>query len=501
MVCPESNADSFWGYRHALPLFGKKATFPPLGLLTVAAMIPSRHSVTLVDMNVRRLAAADVQRADVVFVSAMTVHRESFREVVALCNDLGVPVVAGGPYPSTCYRDIEGVDHFIVNEAEETLASFLRDFEEGSAKSLYCAQDAPELSSTPAPRYDLIDVSDYLNLALQFTRGCPYDCDFCEITAMFGRRIRAKTDAQFLAELEVVYRTGYRGTIFIVDDNFIGSPGRSASVLQAIANWQQQRAYPFSFMTQVSVDLGTRDELMDLMKEANFSLVFVGLESPFDESLRLTRKHQNLRADMLCSVRLMQAKGLVVMGGFIVGFDTDPPAIFDMQIEFITSAAIPIAMAGMLVATRGTPLHSRLEQEGRLTGDFSGDPILLMEPNFVPRMPLDVLQKGYARIIDELYAPDSYYGRCLELLARLPKVPINRRDPSSLAKTRRRAFVIRAFLRLAFSAGGLQFLRYIRAAAKINPANLPVSFLFALQGRHFMRLRREFLRRHASRPR
>ncbi|WP_243303849.1 B12-binding domain-containing radical SAM protein [Geothrix oryzisoli] len=476
--------------RYALPFIGKKAVFPPLGLLTVAAMLPEDCQVSLVDLNVAPLREAAVAQADLVFVSAMIVQKESMARVVGLCNRLGTPVVAGGPYPTSCHDQIQGVDHFVLNEAEVTLPLFLHDYALGQAKPLYTSPEKPDLARTPAPRFDLVRRKDYAEMALQFSRGCPHDCEFCDIIELFGRRPRTKSPAQFLHELELLYAEGWRGPLFLVDDNFIGNRREVKALLAELIPWQQQRHHPFTFFTEASLDLAADEPLMDQMVQAGFNMVFLGIETPDLCALKAAGKQQNLKADLLASIRKIQRKGMEVSGGFIVGFDSDGGDIFDRQVRFIQEAAIPTAMVGLLTALPKTRLHHRLEAEGRLTGDSGGgNNTHDLRLNFLPRMDARKLIDGYKRILAEIYHPDRYFERCLQLLKTM-KPPLTSRRKLHIMELR--AFV-RSLVVQTFSRYGWSYWRFLVQGFFARPLMVPETVTLAVKGHHYFKITRSLL--------
>jgi radical SAM superfamily enzyme YgiQ (UPF0313 family) len=408
--------DTFWSFRHALKFIGRKASFPPLGLLTVAAMLPGEWDKRLVDMNVRPLSDEDLAWADFVFISAMTIQQKSTQEVLARCRLLGVKTVAGGPLFTACYDDFPDVDHLVLGEAELTLPPFLADLRRGAARHLYADDRWADLADTPIPLWNLVDVRNYAAMNIQYCRGCPFDCEFCDITALFGRRPRSKTREQLIAELDSLYIRGWRGAIFFVDDNFIGDKGKlKRELLPAMIDWMGQKEHPFYFYTEASIDLADDPRLMELMVRAGFEEVFIGIETPYEESNAESGKVQNRNRDLLASVKCIQRAGLQVHGGFIVGFDSDPPSIFDRQILFIQESGIVTAMVGMLSAIRGTRLHQRLDREGRLLGDDTGNN-MDSDLNFIPRMEVKALIGGYRTILDTIYSPKNYYQRVIRLL-------------------------------------------------------------------------------------
>jgi radical SAM superfamily enzyme YgiQ (UPF0313 family) len=427
LVYPEL-PPSYWDFRYALDLLGKRASMPPLGLLTVAAMFPENWELRLVDMNVDPLEDEDLEWADLVLTSTMVVQQRSLRDVLARCKAIGRPVAVGGPHPSSCPAEISGADYFLLGEVEEIFPRFLRDWQAGVAAPVYRPQARPAVTITPVPHFDLIDHEAYRSMALQFSRGCPFDCEFCDITQLYGRFPRTKTNAQMVAELDRLYELGWRGSVFVVDDNFIGNRREAMSLLPAVASWQRERGYPFDLYTEASVDLAKHETLMDGMVEAGFTMVFLGIESPNPEALRKTRKVQNtVRGEddyLLRAVRRIQEKGLEVTGGFILGLDGDGREVFDAQIDFVQRAGIPIAMVGLLTALRGSHLYTRLEHEGRLLDESTGNNVEIAL-NFEPELGREVLIVGYRRVLSALYGPrlESYFERCRTLLARLGPRP------------------------------------------------------------------------------
>jgi radical SAM superfamily enzyme YgiQ (UPF0313 family) len=489
LVYPEM-PPTYWSMRYALPFLGRKASLPPLGLLTVAGMLPPDWDLRLVDLNVGPLARQEVEAADLVLTSAMLVQRPSLEKLSALCREVGRPLVAGGPFPTSCHEQIEGVAHFVLGEAEVNLPPFLADFQLGQAKPCYGNLSHPDLAGTPPPRFDLVDRRDYAGAALQFSRGCPHHCEFCDIVELFGHRPRTKRPTQFLAELDLLYDQGWRGSLFVVDDNFIGNRSEVRRLLPELTRWQAERQTPFSLYTEASLDLAADEPLMEAMVQAGFNMVFVGLETPDHATLAAIGKGQNSRADLLSSVRAIQARGLEVTGGFIVGFDGDREDIFDRQIRFIQEAAIPTAMVGLLTALPKTRLHTRMVAEGRLRAlSPGGNNTHDLDMNFLPRMNADVLRAGYQRILAELYRPSRYFARCLTLLRRL--------KPRKGASRRVRLPEVRAFLhsllRQTFSRYGLAYWSYLLRALCVRPRMASEIVTMAVKGHHFFTITRSLL--------
>jgi len=408
--------ETFWSFKHALRFISKKAVHPPLGLLTVAGMLPREWEKKLVDMNVADLKDKDIEWADYVFISAMAVQKESAQEIIRRCKDKGAKVVAGGPLFTAGYEAFQEVDHLVLNEAEITLPLFLKDLESGQPKKIYITPEFPDIKSTPIPLWELVNMKKYFSMNIQFSRGCPFDCEFCDITTLYGRKTRTKDKDQILSELESLYAQGWRGGVLFVDDNFIGNKGKlKKDVLPAIISWMKKRKYPFVFSTEASINLSDDEELMDLMAQAGFESVFVGIETPNQESLSECNKFQNKDRDLISCVKKIQGSGLEVQGGFIVGFDHDPPSIFEAQIEFIQKSKIITAMVGMLNAPKGTRLYQRIVKEGRLLREISGDNTDL-STNFIPKMGYESLRRGYERVISGIYGPKPYYERVKEFL-------------------------------------------------------------------------------------
>jgi len=482
LIYPEF-PDTFWSFKHALKFVRKKAGAPPLGLLTVAAMLPSEWEKRLVDLNVTVLTEEDLAWGDYVFVSAMVVQRESVRAILKRCKTAGVKVVAGGPLFTMEHERFPDVDHFVLNEAEETLAPFLRDLEQGQARHVYASAEFPDIHQTPVPLWQMADLRHYETVSIQFSRGCPFNCDFCNVTALLGHRPRTKTAAQIIAELDSLYALGWRKSIFFVDDNFIGNKKQIKSeVLPALIEWRKGKTgMPFS--TEVSINLADDPVLLKLMVQAGFDTVFVGIETPNEASLTECSKNQNKGRDLVESVRQLQRAGLQVQGGFIVGFDNDSPSIFQQQIDFIQKSGIVTAMVGLLQAPFGTRLYERMQKEGRLVDEFSGDNVD-GSTNIIPRMGLKPLQEGYRKILNQLYAPKFYYERVLTFLREYEPHRIRVHwDPQYLL----------AFWRSIYQLGirGVERAQYWRLffwTLFQRPRLFPLAITFAIYGFHFRRV-------------
>ncbi|MBW1979993.1 MAG: DUF4070 domain-containing protein [Deltaproteobacteria bacterium] len=407
---------TFWSFKHALKFIAKKAAYPPLGLLTVAAMLPAEWQLRLVDLNFENLDEQDLKWADFIMISAMLVQKKSALEVLARARQNSTKIIAGGPlFSSTPEEFLSLVDHLILDEAELTLPPFLEDLANESPRKIYRADGYPDLSSTPIPRWDLIDLNNYATLMLQVSRGCPFDCEFCDITALFGRKPRLKTPQQLLAELQCIYDLGWRQSVFVVDDNFIGNKKKIKRMLSLVIEWMEAHNHPFTFITEASINLADDDELIELMVRAGFDTVFIGLETPDEASLLECAKVQNCGRDLVGSIKKLQTAGLKVFGGYIVGFDNDDEGIFSRQIKFIQESGVVTAMVGLLNAVPRTRLWKRLMAENRLQLDATGDNTD-GTINFMPRMGREKLIEGYRAIVRTIYSPRYYYQRVCRFL-------------------------------------------------------------------------------------
>ncbi len=404
--------NSFWSFKDILKLIGKRAVYPPLGLLTVAAMLPRKWEKKMIDMNTVKLLDKDVDWADIVFISAMIAQKESAKEVIKKVKYLKKPIVAGGPLFTTGWEEfIDDVDHLILGEAEENLGEFLNDLNLRKARKVYKVKKFPDIQKSVTPQWDLINKRSYNSMCLQISRGCPFNCEFCDIVKLNGRLPRTKNKKQVIDELEALYLWGWRGNVFFVDDNFIGNKsGLIKEILPAIIKWQDKRRQPFVFNTQVSIDLVDKPELIDLMVRAGISTLFIGIESPDIKSLKECNKSQNENRDLVAAVKKLQNAGFIVQGGFIVGFDSDKPTIFQSQIEFIQASGIVTAMVGLLNALPKTKLYKRLKNTGRLIDRSSGINTAA-DLNFKPKMDKNTLIEGYKKIMETLYSPKEYYQR------------------------------------------------------------------------------------------
>jgi radical SAM superfamily enzyme YgiQ (UPF0313 family) len=420
LVYPEF-PETFWSFRHALKFLGKRAAQPPLGLMTVAALLPHAWKKRLVDTNVERLRERDLKWADVVFVSGMHIQLESLKEIVKRCRAHGLRTVVGGPIASSVPAAELKADHVVAGEAESLIGELARELEAGTARPVYQAAERPEMATSPLPDLSLIKMKRYSTMTVQYSRGCPFNCEFCDIIEIYGRRPRTKAVAQVLAELDQLLAAGWHEAVFIVDDNFIGNKARAKELLRAMAEWREKTGARFDFITEASLNLADDIELMQLMRDAGFRSVFLGVETPDESSLIASNKLQNTRRSLLESVATIQSYGMQVMGGFILGFDTDKEDIFERMVEFIQKSGIPIAMVGLLWAIPGTQLFRRLRREGRIVDAGGGNNVFCDQLNFLPRMDPAKLVAGYREVVKRIYNCDAYYERV--------KVYLNRAHP------------------------------------------------------------------------
>ena len=484
LVWPKT-PDTFWSFNHVLPFISRKAAHPPLGILTAAAFLPRDWEIRLVDMNVRRMNDADIAWADYVMISAMIVHVESAKEVIARCIAQKRAVIAGGPLFTTGHERFPEIDHFVLGEAEELMADLVADMRAGTVKKYYLASRKPDVSRTPPPRWDIIRMKDYATMAVQFSRGCPFNCEFCDIIVMNGRVPRVKTPEQMVAEFDSLVAAGWDGPVFVVDDNFIGHKVKAKSLLRAIIAWRQKHRMKITFLTEASLNVADDGELLELLAQAGFKKLFIGIESPSEESLGECSKVQNTGRDLVADVKKIQAAGLEVMGGFIVGFDSDKESIFERQWRFIQEAGVVTAMVGLLTALPETQLFKRLQKEGRLLGHSTGnnlDAVL----NFVPKLDRETLLNGYRDLVRRLYMPREYYHRILTFLRQYkptgPKTPITALD-------------IRAFLHSLWAmgvvgSGRFAFWRFVTRAFFFHRRAFAEAMGMAILGHHFRRVAR-----------
>jgi radical SAM superfamily enzyme YgiQ (UPF0313 family) len=477
--------DTYWSFQHALPFEGKRCAFPPLGLLTVSALLPEPWERRLVDLNVRSLKDADIEWADMVFATAMLVQEKSLRSVVKRCKAAGKRVVIGGPYITTTIKELPEADHIFLGEAEETLPQFVKDLERGEAKRTYKAPERPQLALTPIPHFHLADLKRYSAMSVQYSRGCPFNCEFCDIIEIYGRSPRTKSNQQMLAELDALRDLGWRGTVFIVDDNFIGNKKNVRQLMPHLAEWQEKHGFPFSLLTEASVNLADDEDLLAIMQRAGFRRVFLGIETPVEESLKEAQKSQN-RGNLLESVKRIQSYGMEVMGGFIVGFDNDPEDIFERQIKFIRDSAIPLAMVGLLNALPDTQLWRRLEREGRLLGEDASGNNTVCTLNFITKMDPKRLIRGYQDIMRTIYSPREYYERALDSMKRTPH---DASEPQHYGLVNGIASLARVAIKLGvLDSERREFWRFLAKAAAEHRDKFAESLRLAAMGYHFRKL-------------
>lgn len=471
--------DTYWSFRHALSFQGKRAAQPPLGLLTVASLLPSSWSKRLIDTNVEQLKDAHLAWADVVLISGMHIQRDALLSIVRRCRARGLRTVVGGPITSSIPAVELEADHVVIGEAEDVIFDLARDLAAGKARRVYQASQRPSLDHSPLPDLGLLRMKRYSTMTVQCSRGCPFNCEFCDIIEIYGRRPRIKPTACVLAELDQLYTAGWRGPVFIVDDNFIGNKVRARELLKALAQWQRDHRRPFRLITEASLNLADDPQLLQSMKDAGFSTVFVGIETPDESSLAATRKLQNTRRNLLDSIAAIQQYGIEVMGGFILGFDTDRDDVFDRLVEFIQSSAIPIAMVGLLQAMPGTQLFRRLSGEGRIlhagNGDNTGNDI-----NFLPRMNANRLVEGYRSVLRQIYSSDAYYERVLAYLKRC-----HPQYRSNISLRNARAMLLSIIRQGLLDNARLSYWKFVLRAATRYRRSFGAAMTLAVMGYHF----------------
>ena len=486
MIYPEF-PDTYWSFKYALPIEGKKSAYPPLGLLTIAAMLPSHWTKRLVDTNIRRLKDSDLKWADVAMLSGMIVHRQEVIETLDRCRARGLRTIVGGPITNSVSELPEHADSVVYGEAEDLMPQLIADLENDALKPSYKAVELPSLHHTPSPDLSLIDTRHYSAMPIQYSRGCPFNCEFCDIIEIYGRVPRTKTPAQIVAELDQLHDRRWRGSVFIVDDNFIGNKRKAKELLVALADWNRSHRTPFSFFTEASVNLADDTELLQMMKDANFTRVFMGIETPVEASLKEAQKMQNTRKNLVESVHRIQDYGLEVMAGFIVGFDNDPEDIFDRQVEFIRESAIPLAMVGILLALPGTQLFRRLKKEGRILDEGHGNN-MDVRLNFIPKMNAQKLVQGYRDILQRIYTPEAYYERALRFLDRY-KHPNHRPRVFSDYLAVARSFIRQGVL----SESRTSYWKYVVKAAVKYRKQFDTAMTLEVMGYHFQMLTRIIL--------
>lgn len=479
--------DTYWSFRYALWFQGKRAAQPPLGLMTVAALLPLSWNKRLIDANVERLRDRDLRWADVAFVSGMQVQQRELVGIVRRCRAQGLRTVVGGPITSTVpHMELE-CDHVVIGEAEDLIGGLAADLERGTARPLYQSAERPGLEQSPLPDLSLIRMDRYSTMTVQCSRGCPFNCEFCDIIEIYGRRPRTKEAAQVVRELDQLYDAGWRGAVFIVDDNFIGNKMRARLLLVAIGQWQRAHGHAFRLITEASINLADDPALLQSMKDAGFASVFLGIETPDESSLAATNKLQNTRRDLLASVAAIQGYGIEVMGGFILGFDTDREDIFDRLVEFIQKSAIPIAMVGLLQAIPGTQLFRRLTREGRIE-DSGGGNNTACQLNFRPSMNAERLIDGYRSVLRRIYASEPYYRRARQYLSRCQP-----RYHPHFNFGNIRALVLSVVCQGILGKSRASYWRFVAAAATRHRASFGAAMTLAVMGYHFQRVTERLL--------
>lgn len=475
--------DTYWGFRHALRFISKKAAVPPLGLITVSAMFPKTWHKKLVDLNITALQTKDIIWADYVFISAMYVQKESVNTIVQECLKHNVKMVAGGPLFTQEPDNYPEIDHFILNEAEITFPLFLNDLNNGNGlKRIYRTDEFADITSSPVPDYHLLSIKAYASMNLQITRGCPFACDFCEITSLLGHKVRMKETRQIIEELEALYKLNWRGSVAIVDDNFIGNKKEvKHNLLPAMKIWMENHRFPFSFSIQSSINMADDEELMRLMNETGFNSTFIGIETTDETSLIDCNKVQNQNRNLLQSVQKIQKAGFQVSGGFIVGFDSDLPSVFQKQTEFIQQSGIVSAMVGLLNAPKNTKLYHRLKAENRLTAEPTGSNTDF-SMNFIPKMNYAELMEGYKTILQNIYSAKPYYQRVRQFM-----LNYNR---NQLCKKKLNLSYLSGFIKSIFiigiaNKGRSEYWKFLFWTLFRRPAMFTDAVIFAVYGFHY----------------
>ncbi len=477
--------DTYWSFKHALKFISKKASNIPLGLITVASALPDEWEKKLTDVNVSKLTDEDIAWADYVMISAMSVQLESVKNIVEHCKQLGTSIIAGGPLFTEEFEQFPDIDHLVLNEAEITLPQFIKDLNNGAPKRIYDTAEFPTLTDTHVPDYSLLDIKKYATAGIQYSRGCPFDCEFCDITALFGHKVRTKSSAQIIAELDNLLKIGWEGSVFFVDDNFIGHKKKlKEDLLPAMIKWMDKNNYPFIFTTEASINLSDDKELMDMMVDAGFSKVFVGIETPDENSLKECNKVQNNKRDLVDCVHTIQKSGMEVTAGFIVGFDNDQPNIFQRQIDFIQKSGIITAMVGLLNAPRLSKLYKRLQSEGRITSPFTGDNTNY-SMNFTPVMNKEKLMEGYQKIIHDIYSGKSFYKR-VKWFLRNYESPFKKHSEFSFNS-------LLAFLKSIFYIGIIRkdrryYWQLLFWSVFNKPSSFPLAVTYSIYGYHFNKI-------------
>jgi radical SAM superfamily enzyme YgiQ (UPF0313 family) len=490
LIYPEF-PETYWSFKFALKFVGKRAAQPPLGLMTVAALLPKAWNKRLVDINVERLLDRDLDWADVALLSAMHIQKDALLAILERCRAIGLRTVVGGPIASSLSPEEINADHLVIGEAESLIGTLAQDLERSTARPVYQAVGRPALETSPLPDLSLIKMSRYSTMAVQYSRGCPFNCEFCDIIEIYGRRPRTKTVHQVILELNQLHAAGWREAVFIVDDNFIGNKARAKELCVALAKWRNEHRTAFDFVTEASLNLADDPELMQLMKDAGFVSVFLGIETPDESGLIASNKLQNTRRSLLESVAIIQGYGMQVMGGFILGFDTDREDIFDRMTEFIQKSGIPVAMVGLLQAMPGTQLFRRLWREGRILHTDAGDNTSV-NLNFLPRMNATKLVEGYRSVLKQIYSCDAYYERVRLYLSRTQPRPGERRFKQRwLTGANARALVTSIVRQGVFGSQRWSYWKFFAAAATRYRHSFGTAMTLAIMGYHLQVITRK----------
>ncbi len=493
LVYPRVPGKTYWSFEYALKFIGKKSAMPPLGLITVASFFPEKYNLKLIDLNIEPLTDKDIIWADMVFISVMIVQKKSMEEVIALCVQFGKKVAVGGPYPTNCYNEITGVDHFILGEVEDTFCNILNDLENNRAKKVYEKPSLPDISRSVIPRFDLLKTKKYASMSIQCSRGCPFKCEFCDIWKIYGNKPRLKSSKNILEELDFLYNMGWRGSLFIVDDNFIGNKSKlKKELLPNMIKWQKDHGDVFNFYTEASIDLAKDEKLLTLMRKAGFGEVFLGIETPSKKALEETGKYQNLKIDLFEAVDIIQKHGIEVMAGFILGFDSDTEDIFNRQIEFIQKTGIPKAMVGLLTALPKTDLYNRLKKENRILCTSSGNNTHKLELNYKTIMDRKKLIEGYKKVLSVIYDSNlkNYFKRCTDLLNKINSPKYQQRKIT----VHEVIMLVKSLVIQPFTPYGIEYIKFITRNLIFNRNIFGEAIRFSIIGHHFHTITQETIK-------